>query len=133
MKKDVMRKWVAALRSGDYMQGFGRLRQVDAVGGGSPVLCALGVLCQVHKNETRSATWRYQPLSDCWAYGRAGIRADDRDVSSDRLPDCVADWAGVQSANAQIPATGTTVSGMNDDGLSFVDIADVIERQWESL
>lgn len=41
MKADVKERWVAALRSGEFKQGTGRLR--DEVGGH----CCLGVLCQL--------------------------------------------------------------------------------------
>lgn len=45
MRKDVMIKWVAALRSGKYIQGRKRLKQVSD----TSVIehCCLGVLCEV--------------------------------------------------------------------------------------
>lgn len=40
MKKTLKLKWIAALRSGAYKQGKGRLRRGDSY-------CCLGVLCEV--------------------------------------------------------------------------------------
>lgn len=39
--KEVLEKWVATLRSGDYEQGVGRLRRPDER------YCCLGVLCDI--------------------------------------------------------------------------------------
>lgn len=129
MKREAMEKWVAALRSGDYMQGYGRLRQ----GGGSePLLCALGVLCQVHHDETRSASWSHFALNDCWSYGRSGVRSCDRDRYYECLPSCVMEWAGIGSPNARLDSD-RTVSSLNDDGMGFEAIASVIEEHWKDL
>lgn len=49
MKKVVADKWVAALRSGEYDQGIGRLRSHN------DTYCRLGVLCDIsqhHELET---------------------------------------------------------------------------------
>jgi hypothetical protein len=129
MKKSIMEKWVAALRGGEYMQGYGVLRQQ---GGSEPLLCALGVLCQLHHDETRSAGWWHRPLDDCWAYGRVNIRPGDRDTFTACLPQCVMEWAEIASPTGRLDA-GRTVSTMNDDGLPFDAIADAIEKQWPLL
>lgn len=129
MKRDVMEKWVAALRGGDYMQGYGRLRQQ---GGSEPLFCALGVLCQVHHDETHSASWSHQPINDCWSYGRSAIRSCDRDRYSECLPACVMEWAGISSPNARLDVT-RSVSSINDDGKDFATIADAIEARWKAL
>src|SRR5262249_36155352 len=42
MNPAVKKLWVAALRSGDYVQGRGRLRNADYS------FCCLGVLCNLH-------------------------------------------------------------------------------------
>jgi hypothetical protein len=44
MDQDIKDKWLAALRSGEYVQGSGLLRQTV---GDTPKYCCLGVLCQV--------------------------------------------------------------------------------------
>jgi hypothetical protein len=41
MKESLKKKWVAALRSGRYRQGYGRLQTWDGSN------CCLGVLCRV--------------------------------------------------------------------------------------
>lgn len=45
MRPDVKAKWITALRSGEYRQGRGSLREHDAY-------CCLGVLCDLHAKET---------------------------------------------------------------------------------
>lgn len=40
MKADLKKKWIRALRSGKYTQGYGRLEN-------NGVFCCLGVLCKV--------------------------------------------------------------------------------------
>lgn len=60
MNQKLKAKWVAALRSGEYMQGAGRLKIVD---GTRVTHCCLGVLCEVMgvKIEMRSS---YSHLSE---------------------------------------------------------------------
>ncbi len=81
MHADIMKKWVAALRSGDYKQGKGQLRkEVDGVNS----FCCLGVLCNLHamehpeiaKNELSPRSY----LGD-----------------SEYLPAQVQDWAGMKN------------------------------------
>lgn len=42
MNQEIKKRWVAALRSGDYKQGTGALRNADNK------FCCLGVLCDLH-------------------------------------------------------------------------------------
>lgn len=44
MNKEVKAKWVAALRSGEYKQGKGRLKNINNE------YCCLGVLCALKTN-----------------------------------------------------------------------------------
>lgn len=46
--KEVFDLWIAALRSGDFVQGTGRLCQTD--GAGNKKYCCLGVLSHIHKD-----------------------------------------------------------------------------------
>ena len=45
MKQEVKDEWVTALRSGDYKQGEGMLRQV--LDDNTEAYCCLGVLCEI--------------------------------------------------------------------------------------
>lgn len=45
MRKDIAEEWTARLDSGNYLQGTGFLRQIDA--GSADRYCCLGVLCEI--------------------------------------------------------------------------------------
>ena len=62
MKPALKKKWVEALRSGDYKQGKGRLRRADESHLDMPdAFCCLGVLCQVSNPDgwTKTDVYRY--------------------------------------------------------------------------
>ncbi len=46
MKKNIATKWVKALRSGKYKQGYGRLHDAETKG-----YCCLGVLCKMYEKD----------------------------------------------------------------------------------
>ena len=109
MKKDIMEKWTTALRSGEYKQGRCKLRSDDGY-------CCLGVLCKIspHDNVTN--------------YNGGVLSAD------------VAYWAGMKDYAGRLPkqykAKGTLtdyLAILNDRGLSFKQIANIIEHNWEAL
>lgn len=112
-QKEVVKKWLAALRSGSYRQGRGKLRRGDefcCLG----VLCDLAVQCNVILESVKS-----QVLFGVHSY----------DGATAVLPKRVADWAGLSTVdgvftndNGQI----TSLTGLNDNGESFATIADVI-------
>lgn len=107
MNPEVKKKWVAALRSGDYEQGTRFLRSHDG-------FCCLGVLCDLHAKETNRA-WR--PMDGVAYYFKEYLR----------LPQEVADWAGLPAANPQLPG-GFTLAYLNDVSLNtFEQIANEIE------
>ena len=104
----VKAQWVAALRSGKYKQGKHRLRS-DA-----DEFCCLGVLCDI----SPAARW-----NGTRAVGDSG---GIEDASIIDLPRSVQHWAG-------LPTTGPVVkrgslSALNDQGVPFSEIADLIER-----
>ncbi len=108
MNKEIAEKWVAALRSGKYKQGRGALNKNDS-------FCCLGVLCDI----SETSNWRRFVDGVC-AYS----------VEGGRLPKSVSDWANISLH----PTVGnTSLSILNDKGLSFLEIADVIEENWEVL
>lgn len=51
MKQNIMKKWVKALRSGKYKQGYGTLKQYN--GFEEVYHCCLGVLCELYNDEMR--------------------------------------------------------------------------------
>lgn len=118
MNRDVRDRWVAALRSGDYVQGHRRLRGVGD--GGVPVLCCLGVLCElaVAAGVARldPETGRYHDADDHTTNGFNGV-----------LSPAVRDWAGLRDPNPTVDHA--PLSWWNDHGnASFGMIADKIAR-----
>lgn len=116
MHKHIAGKWVQALRSGDYKQTTGHLRTDEG-------FCCLGVLCDLHRQEsdgawhTNGAQMRYKLPSGDWDYAL--------------LPETVQEWAGMRSLNPVVK--DEALSGLNDAGWTFGDIAEVIELSWEEL
>ena len=108
MKAGVKKRWVAALRSGDYTQGKGALRRGDG-------FCCLGVLCDVYRIE-KGEEW-VRDGDEIWLFGG---RAVD-------LPLEVLTWAGLDPV-LPIPVIDThNLAELNDDEASFAEIADLIE------
>lgn len=112
MNKKIKQKWVAALRSGDYKQGIGRLRLGDK-------FCCLGVLCDIFIKETGQSEW----INNCSFVNKDGTETDSF------LPYCVSVWAGLRSTNPSVNMSGERVwlSVMNDQENSFSYIANKIE------
>lgn len=109
MNERVKKLWVEALRSGAYRQTHGVLRTSNE----PDAYCCLGVLTDLYCKETRS-TW-----------GEALAGHED-----ECLPPRVRVWAGTDSEDPDLNdgAESRSASGFNDDGTSFTEIADMIER-----
>lgn len=110
-------RWVQALRSGDYTQGRGFLRQGD-------LFCCLGVLCDlmgVEWEEVDAPTYRA-----VWTDPDTGVT--QRGVET--LPTILAAKLGVESVVRVALEDGevTSLTALNDGGSSFAEIADVIEE-----
>jgi len=142
MKRKVMEKWVAALRSGEYAQGTGELRRANE--DGSHSYCCLGVLCELHRKEHNADgsdyhyQWESLPSRLCGSHRRVGAYAHH----TDNLPHSVRQWAGIGEADPTIhrdddddeTCCANGITYLNDDcGMPFDQIADLIERQWEDL
>lgn len=87
MKPDIKAQWVAALRSGEYEQGKGVLREIDNDGtlGG---YCCLGVLCDL----AVKAGVIPEPTIKTYDHGPKEVLYDEADAI---LPSSVAEWAGL--------------------------------------
>lgn len=105
----MIRKWVAALRSGKYKQGQDQLRPTK------DTFCCLGVLCDLHRKE-RGGRWT--TLDGYWYSGAASV-----------LPWKVTAWAGLPGDNPKVEGGGR-LGFYNDSGKSFKEIADLIEREF---
>lgn len=100
--QEVKAKWIAALRSGDYMQGTGELKSQDGR------FCCLGVLEDIEPSVRKDGPHRGVLHSMTWE--RLG--GTNRFV----CPPTV--------------LCQTVLSEMNDQGRSFAEIADFIEANY---
>lgn len=112
MDQKIAERWVAALRSGKYKQGFGRLRSKNR-------FCCLGVLCNLHAQAHPEIASKEL---------RAGIYLH----SAYYLPKAVRDWAETHSDRGLLPGQ-PSLAKLNDVGISFDEIAKVISKHWREL
>lgn len=103
-------KWVAALRSGEYNQDDGELRSRDG-------FCCLGVLCDLHSRET-GTEWGTDTLGNPTYGGRRG-----------HPPWFVDEWAKFATIRVQIGGKTQDLDYHNDNGRTFLEIAQAIEDQ----
>lgn len=128
MNPEIKAKWLEALRSGEYQQGRERL------GSASGSYCCLGVLCDLAVKEG-VARWDDSVVTD----EHVAIDAAGRRAWAE-LPLGVAEWADIRDSagdpdgNPWVddPAHDgerNTLASLNDSGVSFREIADIIEAQ----
>lgn len=120
MKQEFAKEWVDALRSGNYTQGKNRLRLMGKPGQPDQ-FCCLGVLCDVVKDRVEGAEWTKKYDEESFMFDR----------SSAFLPISVYKLVGMRSVGGVIASTA--LFKMNDEGISFNDIADFIEENYEKL
>jgi hypothetical protein len=114
----VKEKWVAALRSDKYKQGFGRLHKAD------DTYCALGVLCDVYSKEF-DVPW------DKTEYHEGDNFSPFLGLINS-LPKDVCKWAGLRSNVVSIRHNTLSVNIvlLNDEyKLTFNQLANYIEEQ----
>jgi len=111
MKKSIKKEWVDALRSGEYKQTKGVLKDKDS-------FCCLGVLCDIHSKET-GEEWE----------------EDTYFVEVGELPERVVSWAELTGFNPSNPLVKVnditkriSLAELNDGGKIFDEIADIIEE-----
>lgn len=114
MNAEAKEAWVAALRSGDYKQGQGRLRSGDG-----ECHCVYGVLCDISK----LGRWQYNDRSGEYTYLR----------TLGCLPGKVQQWAGLGGGSFIKVMYDEELTGLvylNDNVLlDFNELADIIEDQ----
>jgi hypothetical protein len=124
MKKSVMKRWVAALRSGKYKRGTKYLKQQT---NGKVKHCCLGVLCEVAKVD-----W-----VERWDTERTCTYQDSDNGDYSGVPEYVQEFSGLKDCLGyfqDVSNRDRSISHMNDSGkYSFNKIADIIEKNWERL
>lgn len=123
MDPDIKARWVAALRSGEYKQGRHRLKRRREHQ--KSEYCCLGVLCEIAVQD--GVIKPPEKIEDEGFPGSAYKYEGDKFSLGPR----VQEWAGIESNPAVKDPNGhwSSLADMNDDGASFEEIADVIERQ----
>jgi hypothetical protein len=109
MKKSV-KLWIKALKSGEYKQGKHFLRVVVSH-------CCLGVACKLYNEYNHS-----DQLDIYIDNGKYHF-----DGETKRLPDKVIKWLGLNTGDGLY--CDHSLSALNDAGVSFEEIADIIESE----
>ena len=110
-----VQKWVDALRSGEYKQGRGRLKDNNSY-------CCLGVLCEVFKEE-----------ADLEAGEEAFYSKGDEVCFQTSPPFSINKLLGFKQFDGFGQVTNLFISLNDKDGKSFSEIADYIEEHYEEL
>jgi hypothetical protein len=116
MNIEIGKRWVEALRNGEYKQGHHCLMS-------GYKFCCLGVLCDLYRKEN-GGEWKPDHDLDYYSFERETFI----------LPVKVKEWAGMRTtmgerAKENVPSLAI----MNDNERSFLYIADVIENEMETL
>lgn len=114
MTREQADKWIAALRSGKYKQTTGVLRNDNGY-------CCLGVLCNIVDNS------KWYKSVDSGAYFFDG--------QFEVLPGSIKDETGIKNNTGTFLVYGVPISlsSLNDEGLTFDQIADLIDYFYEEL
>lgn len=130
--KERIQKWVNALRSGNYKQGTKVLKTQDNK------FCCLGVACDIYSKETGEGEWRL-PSDESYQYEEFVLPIKQIGVvmkpSVKVLPDSVRKYFDLRSNNPLLHRSPDeskilSLAELNDKGLSFNKIADLIENNF---
>ncbi len=124
MDKKIAKKWIVALRSGKYTQGKGILCIEDNK---TPKYCCLGVLCDIMETP-----YKIEQQSN-YGLKNYGIKKYGKDGDFNSLPFEVRQKALIGTESGHIREMQTSLSCLNDAGMSFLEIADIIEDNIDNL
>ena len=117
MNEEIKAQWIKALRSGEYEQGKGLLRSFK------DKYCCLGVLCDLYSKDTGVE----------WVKSWGGSIA--MHLHNGTTPPKVDLWAGFvasdqydHESNVGVYRILAELADLNDNGWTFEEIADYIER-----
>ena len=121
MNKDIKKLWVDALLSGDYEQGYHRLKNPN------DKFCCLGVLCDVHLKLYPENKWVVNEIITkdyCESHEYMGCGS--------YLPDDVKVWSGLYDETYSVVINGQNAAlARHNDSYkqSFKEIAHAIDEQ----
>ena len=115
-----LRKYIDALRSGEYIQVKRDLKNISITGHNDRCFCAMGLACEVYRlNNPDSAWWRKY----VFVLRSDGTVTSRRELEwTQEAPQIVLDWLGIS------PSEQTVIIGLNDvEKHAFGQIADWLE------
>ena len=116
----VLKKWVAALRSGQYKQGTYALRKKD------DTYCCLGVLCDIVKKD----------LNLDWVEGKSYPKIYSIEGMEGMLPKKIVEYVDLATCDPSLFYGGllSNITHLNDNfKLTFPQLADCIEATWPEI
>lgn len=145
MKKEIAKKWVRALRSGKYKQAKSVLKTKTKKG--LVRHCCLGVLCELYENDRKRKKKKGLHVAEIEAYGYEVPETStifDFDGDPTVLPEAVRSWARLKSDDGSFRHEDTeflakdntlcrNLAALNDNGVGFKKIADIIEANVTNL
>lgn len=125
-KAENRKKWVEALRSGEYEQGTGYLAYKYS---GLQYFCCLGVACELYNKENQETPLLIEPKS----VGNQIITKYEN--TEYKLPKVVTEWLGLstEEGSYSIGYNKYDLATQNDIGMTFEGIADIIESEPEEF
>lgn len=126
LKPEVTEKWLAALRSGKYKQGRKTLRSDEGY-------CCLGVLCDVLiKDGTVNASWSVNEFVEELGIIPLLRRTVPPKAIVEQIATCgIHDVLILEMWDIE-DSDGSSLMDLNDRGISFAEIADVIEKEQQN-
>jgi len=153
MNEAIMKKWVKALKSGNYKQTVNTLCSIDEKD--QKRYCCLGVLTDLYVKDKASKKKKIGLKLKKPSYTSSGLPEGQKEIwsvngESGLLPRAVALWAGFNLKNpgwacgqykkSEDACLGKTLSNLNDGcpimktgKKSFKQIASVIEKNWNNI
>ena len=127
MNQEIKKLWVAALRSGNYVQGKNALCQESPEG---PHFCCLGVLCDLAVAADVTEQSLTEDKGNTVRAYREDLTLPNTVPATAVLPHSVVMWANLNSAHPMVLADGYEhgLAQLNDSGSTFSEIADLIEK-----
>jgi len=129
MIKRIKKKWLKRLRDPNAKQGRGALKNKDGA------MCCLGELCEIAVEEgiaTVEFSRGYEYINDNITFMGAHTYIVDDEGQCSLLPEKVKEWAGLKSTSPSVVIGDDpykALSALNDNGMPFTEIADLIEKQ----
>lgn len=137
MDQAIKKIWVEKLRSGEYKQGKGFLCQLDEYG--NKTYCCWGVLCDIHSILTGEGYFNLSTIESGKIFKYVpNVRTRAGTETASMPPEYIFKWMGPFDAECicsgspkiRYKESSNSLERLNDNGISFEEIADIIEEQF---